>query len=78
MCVMDHMYCFGIKRCSIILKGHTKKNYCEFSSNNFHSECEACQLGKNHKLPFSLITRTTIVPFEIIHTNVLYCGMYIL
>lgn len=43
---------------------------CEVDYNGFPSICEACQMGINHILPFSLPTRTAKVPFQVMHTNV--------
>jgi histone deacetylase 1/2 len=32
--------------------------------------CDACQQGKSHQLPFSLSTRVTTAPLEIIYSDV--------
>jgi histone deacetylase 1/2 len=32
--------------------------------------CDACQQGKSHKFPFSLSTRVTTAPLEIIYSDV--------
>jgi hypothetical protein len=39
-------------------------------SNKVTSVCDACQQGKSHQLPFSLSTRVTQSPLEIIYSDV--------
>ena len=39
-------------------------------SNNNSVICDACQQGKSHQLPFSLSTRVTTSPLEIIYSDV--------
>jgi histone deacetylase 1/2 len=39
-------------------------------SNKHKAVCDACQQGKSHQLPFSLSTRVTKHPLEIIYSDV--------
>jgi histone deacetylase 1/2 len=39
--------------------------------------CDTCQQGKSHQLPFSLSTRVTTSPLEIIYSDVWGPGYYV-
>jgi histone deacetylase 1/2 len=51
-----------------VLRSHELPSLHE--SNKIESVCDACQQGKSHQLPFSLSTRVTKFPLEIIYSDV--------